>query len=115
MGFNFDVSDSLEELEKISGEKITYAGNDYPCIASSRSLGASLDIDGFALQSDISVTLRSSLFSTTPTHGQTFVHKAFDSDGTTVLASKTYRITEVRKAVGSSFFRLIGVDPNRGA
>lgn len=83
-------------LEETFGQTITWNGTSYPCHVSSARRGSKLEEGGFAIESDLSVTIRTNLFSSSrPQQKHTFTYN-----------SNTYRVDDVMTPAGDSFLVL---------
>ena len=100
-----DLTDDLIALEETFGQTIAWNGLDYPCHVSSSRRGSKLEEGGFAIESDLSVTIRTNLFpNTRPQKKHTFTYN-----------STRYRIDDVTTPAGGSFLRFTASHDSKGA
>ena len=102
---NIIEKDLIAIASELGGKVITYRGEDYECIPSSKGTINSLEEGGFSIDADLSVTIRKSLF----------VDGVYPkSQEKIIYESKTYRVSTVRYDLTGTIVRLICVDDTRG-
>lgn len=88
-------ADDLDFAMAEVGETLTYGGDEYDCIRTTVTKGATLAMEGVYVDAAVSFTCRAADFGTPPVSGQTVEH-----DGT------TYRIIRTAAARHGVAFRL---------
>jgi len=94
LGIDFDAD--LAEIQSDIAQTITYSGSSYAATVSAAQSGYRVETpDGYYADIQIQVLVRSSLFGTLPSEGETLIYQ-----GT------TYRIVRVNKDVAFGFVML---------
>lgn len=99
------VSDLKRITIDLGSQTFEWKGEDYSCIPSSRGDIASLEVGGFSVDADLSMTVLKELFvdGILPKSQQKITYKG-----------RGYRIITVRQDSTDAFIRLILVDDSRG-
>ena len=101
----FGFAAAVEELETELGDKFSWNGVEYPCVAGSRQDGSELGAGGFATSAGIEVVVRRDAL---PTVGLTAADEIH-------LNGKQLKIVTITVAMGESVLVLACEDANQDA